>query len=109
MHLSKESLGYITDSAWVYQLVRIKMLRTHFEESRMSEDDNIVVFIVSWKKSIPKKNWWGNFTVITHEIQAKVATIEEAKDMTKMIQDDLLGSLQTYKMNLDTLSKDKSI
>lgn len=33
---------------------------------------------------------------------AKVATIEEAKDVTKMILDDLLGSFLSYEMNMYT-------
>lgn len=38
---------------------------------------------------------------------AKVAAVEEAKDVAKMTFDDLLGSLQTYEMNLNTQTKDK--
>lgn len=41
--------------------------------------------------------------------RAKVVVIEEAKDVTKMSFDDLVGSMQTYKMNLDATSKDKGL
>lgn len=40
---------------------------------------------------------------------AKVSTIEEAKDVTKMTLDSLLGSLQTYEMNLNAQFKDMGI
>lgn len=46
---------------------------------------------------------------LSMRFRAKVATIEEVKDVAKITLDDLLGSIQTYEMNLKAQAKDKGI
>lgn len=49
------------------------------------------------------------FGVEVDDLFGYFPTIEEAKDVAKLTLDDLLGSLQTYEMNLNVQTKDKNI
>lgn len=90
-------------------------MTAQFEDLRIQEDDNIAVSkkvegIASkafWLGEIYSKEKLVKKTIrsLPVRFRAKVAVIEEAKDVTKMSFDDLVGSMQTYKMNLDATSQ----
>lgn len=96
------------------------MLTTQFEELRMQEDENIVVFISKLRHIANKVFQLGEIYYeeklvrktprsLPMRFSVEIAAIEEAKDDAKMTLDDLLGSLQTYKMSLNAQTKDKGI
>lgn len=86
----------------------------------MQENDNIAAFSSNLRDISNKEFQLGEkyseeklvrktLRSLPMRFNEKIASIEEAKDMTKMTFKDLLGSLQTYEMNLNAQSKDKGI
>lgn len=63
----------------------------------------------NWENNTKEKLVNKTLRSLPMRFNAEVVAIEEGKDMTKMTLYDLLSSLQTYEMNLNTQSKDNDI
>ena len=96
------------------------MLTTRFEELKMSEDESFDSFYSKLNQLVVSKFYLGEkmedskivrkiLRSLPESFHAKVTTIEESKDLDDIKVQDLIGSLQTYKMSLPTQRKRKSL
>ena len=86
---------------------KLQMLTTHFEELKMSEDEPFNSFygklneIVIGKLNLGEKTDESKVVrkilrSLLESFHAKVATIEESKDLDEIKVQELIGLLQTY-------------
>ena len=96
------------------------MLTTRFEELRISEDESFDSFYSKLNEVVIGKFNLGEKTEdskvvrkILHSLpesfRAKVIAIEESKDLDEIKVQELIGSLQTYKLSLPNQRKSKSL
>ena len=96
------------------------MLTTRFEEVNMSDDDSFDFFYGRLKKIvIAKLNLREKIEdakvvrkilrSLPESFQAKVTVIEENKDLNEIKIQELIGSLQTYKLELPSHKSNKSL
>ncbi|KAI3443710.1 hypothetical protein Pfo_000375 [Paulownia fortunei] len=102
-------------------LSKLQMLASRFEDLRMEDNETIADFnaklcdIANECHALGEK--YGDTKLVRKTLRSlldrlahKVTAIEEAKDMTIMRLDELMGSLQTFEMNLkQKRQKDKGI
>ena len=96
------------------------MLTTRFEELKMSEDESFNSFYGKLNEMIIGKLNLGEKTEdskvvrkilrsLPESFRAKVIAIEESKDLDEIKVQELIGSLQTYKLSLPSHKKGKSL
>ena len=96
------------------------MLASRFEDLRMLEDETISNFnsklcdianeaFTLGEKYSETKLVRKTLRSLPERFAYKVAAIEEAKDISTMKLDELMGSLQTFELNLSQNRKEKSI
>src|ERR1044072_9485117 len=98
---------------------RLQMLTTQFETLRMAEEQTIAEFHMQIRHIA--KTSFGLGEKMTNEnlvrkilrslpkrFSMKVTTIEEAQDISKMQVDELIGSLQTFELNINERTDKKS-
>ena len=96
------------------------MLASRFEDLRMLEDETISDFnsklcdIANEAFTLGEK--YSKTKLVRKTLRSllkifpyKVAAIEEAKDVSTMKLDELMGSLQTFELNLSQNKKEKSV
>ena len=96
------------------------MLASKFEDLRMLEDETISDFnsklcnIANEAFTLSEK--YSETKLVRETLRSlperfayKVAAIEEAKDVSTMKLDELMGSLQTFELNLSQNKKEKSV
>ena len=90
---------------------KLQMLTTQFEELKMSEDESFDSFYSKLNKVLVSKFNLGEktedskivrkiFRSLPESFRAKVTVIEESKDLDDIKVQELIGSLQTYKLPL---------
>ena len=102
------------------KISKLQMLATRFEELRMMENETISDFnsklcdIANEAFAFEEK--YSNIKLVRKTLRYlpegfayKVATIEEARDLNTMSLKELIGSLQTFELNLKMNKKEKSI
>ncbi|KAH7691999.1 Zinc finger CCHC-type protein [Dioscorea alata] len=105
-----EILQTIHEGTNVVRTSKLQMLTTMFENLRMGEEETIAIFNAKLmdianqayqlgKKYSDKKLVQKTLRSLPRRFEAKVAAIEEARDITTMKLDELIGSLQAYEMN----------
>ena len=99
---------------------KLQMLTTHFEELKMSEDESFNSFYSKLNEVVVRKFNLGEktedskivrkiFRSFPESFRAKVTAIEESKDLDDIKVQELIGSLQTYKLSLPNQRKSKSL
>ena len=99
---------------------KLQMLTTQFEEPRMGEDESFDSFYSKLNEVVIGKFNLGEKTedskvvrkilhLLPESFRAKVTTIEESKDLDEIKVQELIGSLQTYKLSLTNQRKSKSL
>ena len=99
---------------------KLQMLTTRFEELRISEDESFDSFYSKLNEVVI-----GNFNLgektedskvvrkilrsLPESFRAKVTTVEESKDLDEIKVQELIGSLQMYKLSLPNQRKSKSL
>ena len=95
------------------------MLTTQFEEVKMSDDESFDSFYGKLNEIVIAKLNLGEkiedakvvrkiLRSLPESFQAKVTTIEESKDLNDIKFQELIGSLQTYKLRLPSHKSSKS-
>ena len=99
---------------------KLQMLTTRFEELKMSEDESFDSFYSKLNEVVVGKFNLGEktkdpkivrkiFRSLPESFYAKVTSIEESKDLDDIKVQELIGSLQTYKLSLPNQRKSKSL
>ena len=99
---------------------KLQMLTTRFEELKMSEDESFDSFYSKLNEVVVSKLNLGEKTEdskivrkilrsLPESFRAKVTAIEESKDLDDIKVQELIGSLQTYKLSLPNQRKSKSL
>ena len=99
---------------------KLQMLTTRFEELKMSEDESFDLFYGKLNEVVIGKFNLGVKTEDTKIVRkilqslpesfcAKVTAIEESKDFDDIKVQELIVSLQTYKLSLPSQRKSKSL
>ena len=99
---------------------KLQMLTTRFKELKMSEDDSFDSFyrklneVVIGKFNLGEKMKDSKIVrkilrSLLESFCAKVTAIEESKDLDEIKIQELIGSLQTYKLSLPSQRKSKSL
>ena len=99
---------------------KLQMLTTRFEELKMSEDESFDSFYGKRNKVVIGKFNLGEkmedskivrkiLRSLPASFHAKVTAIEESKDLDDIKVQELIGSLQTYKLSLPSQRKSKSL
>ena len=95
---------------------KLQRLTTSFEEIKMEEDESfdefyaklkdIVNSAFNFEETIPKPEIVRKvFKSLPERFHAKIAAIEESKDIDKILLTELVGNLQTYKLGLTWIGK----
>ena len=95
---------------------KLQRLTTSFEEIKMEEDESFDEFYAKLKdivnsafnfgETIPKPEIVRKvFKSLPERFHAKIAAIEESKDIDKILLTELVGNLQTYKLGLTWIGK----
>ena len=99
---------------------KLQMLTTQFEELKMSEDESFDSFYGKMNEVVISKFSLGEKTddskivrkilrSLPKSFYPKVTAIEEGKDLDDIKVQELIGSLQTYKLSLPSQRKSKSL
>ena len=99
---------------------KLQMLTTRFEELKMSEDESFDSFysklneVVVSKFNLEEKMEDSKIArkilqSLPEIFHAKVIAIKESKDLDDIKVQELIGSLQTYKLSLPNQRKSKSL
>ena len=99
---------------------KLQMLTTRFEELKISEDESFNSFygklneVVIGKFNLGKKTEDSKIVrkilrSLLESFRAKVTAIEESKDLNEIKVQELIDSLQTYKLSLPSQRKSKSL
>ena len=99
---------------------KLQMLTTQFEELKMSEDESFDSFYGKLNEVVIGKFNLGEqmedskivrkiLQSLPESFHAKVTAIEESKDLDDIKVQELIGSLQTYKLSLPSQRKSKSL
>ena len=99
---------------------KLQMLTTRFEELKMSEDESFDSFYNKLNEVVVSKFNLGEKTKdskivrrilrsLSESFHAKVIAIEESKDLDDIKVQELIDSLQTYKLSLPNQRKSKSL
>ena len=99
---------------------KLQMLTTRFEELKMSEDESFNSFysklneVVVSKFNLEEKMEDSKIArkilqSLPEIFHAKVIAIKESKDLDDIKVQELIGSLQTYKLSLPNQRKSKSL
>ena len=102
------------------KISKLQMLASRFEDLRMMENETISDFnsklcdianeaFVLGEKYSDTKLVRKTLRSLPKRFAYKVTAIEEARDVSTMKLDKLIGSLQTFELNLKQNKKDKSI
>ncbi|XP_065638107.1 uncharacterized protein LOC136071124 [Quercus suber] len=83
---------------------KLQMLTTHFKELKMSKDESFDSFYGKLNEVVI-----GKFNLGEKMEDSKVIAIEESKDLDEIKIEELIGSLQTYKLSLSSQRKRKSL
>ncbi|XP_050280229.1 uncharacterized protein LOC126721221 [Quercus robur] len=97
---------------------KLQMLTTHFKELKMSEDESFDSFYGKLNEVVIEKFNLGEKTEdskivrkilrsLLESFRTKVTAIEESKDLDEIKVQELIGSLQTYKLSLSSQRKSK--
>ena len=92
---------------------KLQMQTTQFEELKMSEDESFDSFYSKLNEVVIDKFNFGEKTEdskvvrkilqsLPESFRAKVMAIEESKNIDEIKVQELVGSLQTYKLSLPT-------
>ena len=98
----------------------MQQLTTRFESIRMSNDESFDEFYAKFNDIVNSTYDLGEiydqpkivrkiFKSLTNDFRPKVTAIIESKDMDSILVNELVGSLQSYKLDLPKTSKSKSI
>ena len=119
-HAAWNILQTVHEGTKAVKINKLQQLTTRFESIRMSDDECFDEFYA-------KLNDIVNFTYnlgeiydqpkiirkilrsLTEDFRPKVTIITESKDVDSISIDELVGSLQSYELNLPTKSKSKSM
>ena len=99
---------------------KLQQLTSKFESIRMSDDESFDEFyaklndIVNYAYNLGEiydqpKIVWKILRSLTENFRPKVTTITESKDVDSNPIDELVGSLQSYELDLPKTSKSKSM
>ena len=99
---------------------KLQMLTTRFEELKMGDDESFNLFYGKLNEIIIAKLNLGEKIVdakvvrkilrsLPESFRAKVTAIEESKDLDEIKIQELIGSLQTYKLGLPSHKMSKSL
>ena len=99
---------------------KLQMLTTRFEELKMSKDESFDSFYGKLNEVVISKFNLGEKTEDSKIVRkilrslpesfcAKVTAIEESKDLDDIKVQELIGSLQTYELSLQSQRKSKSL
>ena len=99
---------------------KLQQLKTRFESIRMSDDESFVEFYAKLNDIVNStynlgeiydqlKIVWKILWSLTKDFRPKVIVITEGKDVDSIPIDELVGSLQSYELNLPKTNKSKSI
>ena len=102
------------------RISKLQMLASKFEDLRMGEDETIAEFNGKLQdienQAYPLGKEYSEVKLVRKTLRslperfgAKVAAIEEARDTSTMRLDELMGSLQTYEMNIKQEMKEKRL
>ena len=102
------------------KILKLQMLASRFEDLKMLEHETINDFnsklcdianeaFALGEKYSDTKLVRKTLRSLSERFTYKVAAIEEARDVQNMRLDELMGSLQTFELNLKMNKKDKSI
>ena len=119
-HTAWKILQTMHDSTKVVKINKLSQLTTRFESIRMFEDESFDEFyaklndIVNFAFNLGEiydrpKIFWKILKSLTEDFRPKVTAITESKDVDSIPVDELVGSLQSYELDLPKTNKSKSI
>ena len=119
-HTAWKILQTMHDGTKVVKINKLSQLTTRFESIRMSEDESFDEFyaklndIVNFAFNLGEiydrpKIFWKILKSLTEDFRPKVTAITESKDVDSIPIDELVGSLQSYELDLPKTNKSKSI
>ena len=99
---------------------KLQQLTTRFESIRMSNNESFDEFYTKLNDIVNSAYNLGEIydqpkifkkilRSLTEDFRSKVTTITESKDVDSIPVDELVGSLQSYELNLPKTSKSKSM
>ena len=99
---------------------KLQMLTTRFEELKMSDDESFDSFYGKLNEIVIAKLNLGEkiedakvvrkiLRSLSESFRAKVTAIEESKDLDEIKIQELIGSLQTYELELPSHKSNKSL
>ena len=99
---------------------KLQQLASKFESSRMSDDESFDEFYANFNDTVNFAYNLGEICdqpkivrkilrSLTKDFRPKVTVITESKDVDSIPVDELVGSLQSYELDLPKTSKSKSI
>ena len=119
-HTAWKILQTMHDGTKVVKINKLSQLTTRFESIRMSEDESFDEFyaklndIVNFAFNLGEiydrpKIFRKILKSLTEDFRPKVTAITESKDVDSIPIDELVGSLQSYELDLPKTNKSKSI
>ena len=95
---------------------KLQRLTTSFEEIKMEEDESFDEFYAKLKDIVNSTFNLGETILepkivrkvlrsLPEKFHAKITTIEESKDIDKILLTELVGNLQTYELGLTKIGK----
>ena len=102
------------------EINKLQQLTTRFESIRMSNDESFDEFYAKLNDIVNSAYNLGEIydqpkivrkilRTLTENFKPKVTTITESKDVDSIPIDELVGSLQSYELDLPKISKSKSM
>ena len=119
-HIAWNILQTVHEGTKVVKINKLQQLTSKFESIRMSDDECFDEFYAKLNDIVNLAYNLGKiydqpkivrkiFRSLTGDFRPKVTTIIESKDVDSILVDELVGSLQSYELDLPKTSKSKSM
>ena len=119
-HTAWNILQTVHEGTKVVKINKLQQLTSKFESIKMFDDESFDEFYAKLNDIINSAYNLGEifdqpkivrkiFRSLTEDFRAKVTAITESKDMDSIPIDELVGSLQSYELDLPKTSKSKSM
>ena len=119
-HTAWNILQTVHEGTKVVKINKLQQLTSKFESIKMFDDESFDEFYAKLNDIINSAYNLGEifdqpkivrkiFKSLTEDFRAKVTAITESKDMDSIPIDELVGSLQSYELDLPKTSKSKSM
>ncbi|KAH0716794.1 hypothetical protein KY285_012825 [Solanum tuberosum] len=121
VHVPKDALVNAHKGTNQVRKFRVAMLFTEYETFKMKEGEPLLEMFTQLTKLMNELSSLGKILTTEEQVNkvlrilpknkwdVKVTAIREAKDISIMTLDELVGNLRTYEMNMDELKKEEML